>query len=57
MDFDKLATLPPADVLHVQLVSQMLPGSSLQVPNVGAYLVNVLQQRVAALEQESSGGS
>ena len=37
------------------MVAQMLPGSSLQVPNVGAYLVAVLQMRADAL-RESEGG-
>ena len=52
----KLANLPPLDELHVRMVSQMLPGASLQVPNVAAYLCSVLQARVDLLRQEEGGG-
>ena len=38
------------------MVSQMLPGACLQVPNVAAYLVGVLQMRVDALRAEEGGG-
>ena len=34
----------------------MLPGTALQVPNVAAYLVSVLQTRVQSMEQEAGGG-
>ena len=51
MDVERLAKLPPPEVIHTQLVSQMLPGSSLQVPNVGAILCGVLQMHV---EQQQS---
>lgn len=55
MDVEKLAKLPPAEVIHTQLVSQMLPGSSLQVPNVAAYLCGVLSMHVEA-QQAAAGG-
>lgn len=45
----RLAALPAADVVHSEMVGAMLPGSSLVVPNVAAYLVGVLQQRVEGL--------
>ena len=51
-EMDKLAKLPPASVVHTAMVSQMLPGTCLQVSNVAAYLVNVLQSRVDALKEE-----
>ena len=40
----------------MQMVQQMLPGTCLQVPNVAAYLVSVLQARVQSMEQEAGGG-
>ena len=40
------------EALHTQMVSQMLPGASLQVPNVAAYLVGVLQMRVEQMREE-----
>ena len=55
-DVDKLSKLPPLDELHVQMVSQMLPGTALQVPNVAAYLCSVLQARVDSMQQEGGGG-
>jgi len=45
-EVERLSKLPNQEAIHTQLVSQMLPGSSLQVPNVSAYLVAVLQQHV-----------
>ena len=46
----------PLDELHVQMVSQMLPGTALQVPNVAAYLCSVLQARVDSMQQEPVSG-
>ena len=43
MEVEKLSNLPPAEQVHMNMVAQMLPGSSLQVPNVAAYLVSCLQ--------------
>ena len=51
MDVERLAQLPAPEVLHAQLVSQMMPGAALQVPNVAAYLVGVLQMRVEDLQR------
>jgi len=48
-DISRLATLPPAEVVHTNMLMQMAPGASLQVPNVGAYLVAVLQMHTDAL--------
>ncbi|KAL1523280.1 hypothetical protein AB1Y20_018230 [Prymnesium parvum] len=50
-----LSKLPPADVVHGNLVAQMLPGSVLQVPNVGALLVAVLQAREGKPRSPESG--
>ena len=52
-DVDKLAKLPPAEQLHTNLIMQMLPGTSLQIPNMAAYLCAILQQHV---EQQGGGG-
>ena len=53
MDVERLSKLPSREALHTQMVSQMLPGASLQVPNVAAYLVGVLQMRVEQMRAES----
>ena len=55
-ELDRLAKLPPLDQVHAQMVASMMPGAALQVPNVAAYLVSVLQMRVEALQDEASGG-
>ena len=55
MEVERLSKLPPAEVLHTQMVSQMLPGSSLQVPNVAAYLVGVLQMHTEGLRAAAGG--
>ena len=56
-EVEKLSKLPKAEVVHSEMVAQMLPGSSLQVPNVGAYLVAVLQTRVDTLREGGEAGS
>ena len=53
-ELERLSKLPPVEQVHTQMVSQMMPGAVLQVPNVAAYLVSVLQHRVDALKE---GGS
>jgi hypothetical protein len=55
MEMERLSKLPPAEQVHMQMVAQMLPASSLQVPNVGAYLVSLLQTHVDS--QSAAGGS
>ena len=40
----------------MQMVGQMMPGACLQVPNVAAYLVSVMQMRVDALQAEAGAG-
>ena len=47
-DFEKLAKMPSREEIDVRLVSQMMPGSALQVPNVAAYLLAVLQMHAEA---------
>lgn len=53
-ELDRLSKLPALDVVHTQMVSQMLPGTCLQVPNVAAYLVSVLQTHVDAQQEGSA---
>jgi large subunit ribosomal protein L10 len=57
MEVERLSKLPASDVIHSQLVAQMLPGSSLQVPNVAAYLIGVLHMHVEAQQAASGGGA
>ena len=55
-ELERLSKLPSAEQVHLQMVSQMLPGTCLQVPNVAAYLVSVLSSHVDGLRQEEGGG-
>ena len=55
-DVERLAKLPPLDVVQAQMVSSMMPGSALQVPNVAAYLVSVLSAHVEAQGGAPGGG-
>ena len=48
--------MPPLEVVQTNMVAQMLPGSSLQIPNVAALLVHVLQMRADSLREEEGGG-
>ena len=54
-DVNRLAKLPSAEVVHGRLVAQMLPGTALQIPNVGAHLVSVLHMHVNNLESQGAG--
>lgn len=54
-EVERLSKLADRHVIDTQLVSQMLPGSSLQVPNVAAYLVGVLSQHVLLQSEGASG--
>ena len=58
-DVQKIAKLPAAGVIQANMVSSMMPGSALQVPNVAAYLVSVLSAHVDALrgDDDDGGGS
>ena len=51
-EVDKLAKLPSREHVHTKMVAQMLPGSSLQVPNVAAYLCSILQHHVEQQQQQ-----
>lgn len=55
-EIDRLAKLPPLEEMQSQMVSAMMPGTALQVPNVAAYLVNVLQMRVDAMRDGDGDG-
>lgn len=56
-EVERLSKLPSAADVHVNMVCQMLPGTALQVPNVGAYLVSVLSSHVDALRAAEGSGS
>ena len=56
MEVEKLAKLPPAEVIHSTLVSQILPGSTLHIPNVGAVLATLLQAHADSLAAAAAEG-
>ena len=56
-EVEKLAKFPSADVVHAQMITKMMPGSSLRVPNVAAYLVTVLNAHVESQKAAETGSS
>ena len=53
---ERLAKLPPAEVVYSNLVSQMLPGSVLRVPNPAAHLVALLGHHSSGGDADGGGG-
>lgn len=53
-EVDRLAKLPPAEIVHRDLIAQMMPGTLLQVPNVAAYLVALMQQHSSSPNDSGS---
>mmetsp|Transcript_19548 Transcript_19548/g.32621 ORF Transcript_19548/g.32621 Transcript_19548/m.32621 type:complete len:211 (-) Transcript_19548:218-850(-) len=51
-DVERLARLPPAEVVHRNLIAQMMPGTVLQVPNPAQYLVAVLQSHADGVKDD-----
>lgn len=51
-----MAKLPPAEVVYSNLVSQMLPGSVLRVPNPAAHLVALLGHHSSGGDADGGGG-
>lgn len=52
---ERLANLPAAEVVHRDMIAQMLPGTVLQVPSPAAYLVALLQQHSASSTRDDGG--
>mmetsp|Transcript_10456 Transcript_10456/g.33590 ORF Transcript_10456/g.33590 Transcript_10456/m.33590 type:complete len:202 (+) Transcript_10456:27-632(+) len=55
-EVERLAKLPPAEVVYSNLVSQMLPGRVLRVPNPAAHLVALLGHHSSGGDADGGGG-